>query len=78
MALLDEDKLQGHVTEILQLLRKQAACCKKVAATNYGHSSVTAGDVFIITFEDGSLEVRNLGANGAVLAPAAYGVLTRV
>lgn len=76
MALLDEDKLQGHVTEILQLLRKQAACCNKVASTTFATSSVTAGRVFVLIFEDGTLEVRNLGPNGAVLAPAAYGVLT--
>jgi hypothetical protein len=77
MALLDEEKLQGHVYEILQMLRKQAACCKKVSSTNYGHSSVTGGDVFILIFEDGTLEVRDLGANGAVLTPAGYGALTR-
>lgn len=76
MALLDEDKLQGRVFEILDLLRKQVQCCR-VADTQYAESSVTGGTVFVLIFENGTLEVRDIGPNGAILTPAEYGVLTR-
>lgn len=77
MALIDEDKLQGRVYEILDLLRKQVQCCR-VASTQYAASSVTGGTVFVLIFENGTLEVRNLGPNGTVLTPSEYGVLTSI
>lgn len=76
MALLDEDKLQGRIYEILDLLRKQTQCCR-VASTEYAASSVTGGDVFVLIFETGTIEVRDLGPNGAVLKPSEYGILTK-
>jgi hypothetical protein len=78
MALIDEGKLQGNIGSILEILRKQAACCAKVASTTFAKSSVTSDKVFVLIFEDGTLEVRDIGPNGAVLTPAGYGFLTMI
>ena len=77
MAMLDEQKLQGRILEILELLRKQSACCEGVAAAVWAHSSVTGGSVFVTIGVNGTAVVYTQ-PGGTILAPAAYGTLTSV
>jgi len=72
MALIDEDKLQGNVIQILQILKSNKACCTKVASTTWATSSI-AGSVFVLIFQDGSIKV--LTAPGGTVV-ASYGTLT--
>ena len=63
MALIDEEKLQGHVYEILQLLRKQAVCCPKIAADFY---CVDGTISWVVTSQDGTVTVYD-APNGNVV-----------
>lgn len=56
MALIDEDKLQGNVIQILALLKKEAAC-ESVATAVWAHSSVTGGAVFVTISNRGVAKV---------------------
>lgn len=56
MALIDEYKLQGNVQNILDILRKQSACCDDVALGNFATSSV-AGTVFYTLSRGGKVKV---------------------
>jgi len=57
MALLDEDKLQGNIINILSILRKQDACsCEQVATAMWANSSL-AGIVFVTVLRNGKIKV---------------------
>jgi hypothetical protein len=73
MALLDEEKLQRHIYEILQLLRKQVTCCK-IVSTTWATSSLL-GVVFVTIDESGKISVYD-APGGTLLTPAEYGSLT--
>ena len=75
MALLDEQKLQGNVYNILDLLRKEVQCCKVVAAS-WANSSIIAAGVFLTVDQKGNVTVYD-APGGNVLAPADYGTLTK-
>lgn len=75
MALIDEAKLQGRVYEILELLRKQNACCEGVAAALWATSSVVGGPVFVTIGASGTVTVYTQ-PGGTILTPSAYGTLT--
>lgn len=74
MALIDEDKLQGNVIQILQLLKKEAAC-DSVITSVWAVSSVVAGPVFVTISRCGTATVYTQ-PGGTVLTPAQYGTLT--
>lgn len=73
MALIDEEKLQGNVRAILDLLRRQAACCEQVATAVWGVSSI-AGPVFITISKGGGVKVYTQPGGTLVTD---YGVLTQ-
>ncbi len=73
MALIDEQKLQGNLYTILELLRKETLCCK-VSTVTWASSSTLAVNVFVTVLEDGSIKVYD-SPGGALLAPTDYGVL---
>lgn len=75
MALLDEERLQSHVIEILEVLRKDINCCKVVAAV-WAASSLIAQGVFVTVDQHGGITVYDV-PGGSVLTEAEYGVLTR-
>lgn len=74
MALIDEQKLQGNVFNILEILRKKEACCK-VASTTWATSSVVSENVFVVIFDNGQVEVYT-GPSGTKLTPTEYGDLS--
>jgi hypothetical protein len=57
MALLDEDKLQGNVYMILQLLRQEQACCSFISAQWMDDSGGTP--VFVLVAENGDVTVKD-------------------
>lgn len=75
MALLDEDKLQGRIYEILDLLRKDTTCCK-VVSTTWAASSLIGAGVFVTIDQKGGITVYD-APGGNVLAPADYGTLSK-
>lgn len=75
MALLDEDKLQGHIIEILDVLRKDVNCCK-VVSTTWATSSIVGSGVFVTIDQHGGITVYD-APGGSVLTAAEYGTLTK-
>ena len=63
MALLDEGKLQGHIYEILQLLRKAQECCPKIAADFYCVDGTVS---WVVTSQDGTVTVYD-APNGNIV-----------
>jgi hypothetical protein len=74
MALIDEDKLQGNVKNILELIRKQAACCDDVATGGFATSSI-AGPVYFTVSRGGKVKVYNQ-PGGTLITN--YGTLTHI
>ena len=56
MALIDEEKLQGRVYNILEVLRKDIDCCK-VVSTTWANSSIVGAGVFITIDQKGNITV---------------------
>lgn len=54
MALIDEGKLQGNIISILELLRKEAVCCPKIAAEFY---CVDGTIQWVVIAQDGTVSV---------------------
>lgn len=75
MALIDEDKLQGNVIQLLEIAKKNRACCDNVAAALFAGSSLIASGVFITISKGGKLVVYD-HPGGTVLTPAQYGVIS--
>lgn len=75
MALLDEDKLQGRVFNILEVLRKDTDCCK-VVSTTWASSSIIGAGVFITIDQKGNIKVYD-APGGGILTAAEYGTLTK-
>lgn len=73
MALLDENKLQGNIINILNILRKEVECCKVVSAL-WAKSSEVATGVFITVDQNGGIKVYD-APGGNLLTPAEYGTL---
>ena len=63
MAMIDEEKLQGAVSNILDLLRKQAVCCPKIAAEFY---CVDGTIQWVVTSQDGTVSVYDV-PNGTLV-----------
>lgn len=63
MPMIDEDKLQGAVANILDLLRKQAVCCPKIAAEFY---CVDGTIQWVVTSQDGTVSVYDV-PNGTLV-----------
>ena len=75
MALLDEEKLQGRIYNILEVLRKDIDCCKVVSSTWANSSNIEEG-VFITVDQKGNITVYD-APGGGILTSAEYGVLTK-
>jgi hypothetical protein len=75
MALIDEEKLQGRVFNILEVLRKDIDCCK-VVSTTWANSSEIGAGVFITIDQKGNITVYDV-PGGSILTPAEYGTLTK-
>ena len=75
MALLDEDKLQGRIYDILDILRKDINCCKVVSST-WASSSLIGAGVFVTVDQNGGIKVYD-APGGTQLSSVEYGVLTK-
>lgn len=73
MALLDEEKLQGRVYEILDTLRKQVQCCR-VASAQWMSSDSLGTNVFVIIYDSGDFKVFD-APGGTEYTQAQYGTL---
>ena len=73
MALIDEEKLQGRIFNILEILRKDVDCCKIVSAF-WACSSITTTNVFVTIDQKGNITVYD-HPGGGILTPSEYGVL---
>ena len=76
MALIDEDKLQGNVIQLLEIAKKNRACCDNVAAVTWANSSLIMTGVFVTIAKNGKVVVYT-APGGTVLTPAEYGVLSK-
>jgi len=63
MAMLDEEKLQGRIFNILEILRKQTVCCPKIAAEFY---CVDGTAQWVVTSQDGTVTVYD-APNGTLV-----------
>lgn len=75
MALLDEEKLQGRIYDILDVLRKDINCCK-VVSTTWAASSLIGAGVFVTIDQNGGIKVYDV-PGGTQLLPSQYGVLSK-
>jgi len=75
MALIDEDKLQGRIFNILEILRKDVDCCK-VVSTTWADSSLVEGGVFITIDQKGNITVYD-APGGGILTASEYGILSK-
>lgn len=67
MAMLDEDKLQGAVANILELLRKQSTCCGFISAQ--WMKDQTDVSVWVLVSPTGAITVKDSPTGSVITSP---------
>lgn len=73
MALIDEDKLQGNVFAILQLLRKEQTCCGYINGQFMCDGSTV---VWVLTSPTGAVKVFDAPGGTEITPAGALGPVT--